>query len=536
MLKRSAPFGAIFVLAFALLPVSDVSVDVTLAAIAAVLMAGLIFMSLALSWSKLPRWPALVPPFGSLVVVALLRQAEHGATSGYAILALVPVLWLALYGNRRELIAIIVAAVATFAVPIIVFGDPDYPLSEWRRTALFAALASLVGVVTQNLVFRARTRAAEAEQTARREREREAYLRTVMDTASEGIVAIDVGGHSTYVNPAAADMYGHSLNELLGHGMHEMVHHSHPDGTPYRAEECPISVTVQTGQPCVVSDEVFWRKDGSPFPVEYRVSAIGDDGRISGAVVTFTDISERLAVERMKNEFISVVSHELRTPLTAIRGSLGLLEGGVVGELPEDAAKMISIAISNADRLVRLINDILDVERIESRKAPMEMRPCELRELLGATRELLETAAAEAGLKLDVHPIAAPLVADPDRIIQVLVNLIGNAIKFSPPGGTIEVEGEQHDGRVVVRIRDQGPGIPADKQAEIFDRFAQADSADARAKGGSGLGLAIARAIVEQHGGRIWVQSVEGEGSTFAFELPLPRAGEAASPAPLLAQ
>ena len=393
-------------------------------------------------------------------------------------------------------------------------------------------MAAFIGFVTQNLVFEARARAKEAETRARAEAEREAYMRAVMDSAAEGIVAVDRAGKATFANPAAARLCGYEVEELVGQRMHELIHHSHADGSEYPAEECPVFTTLRTGEQRTVSHEVFWRKDGTSFPVEYRTTAMVVQDVVVGVVNTFFDISERLAAQRTKDEFVSVVSHELRTPLTSIRGSLGLMEGGVMGELPAEAQHMISIAISNADRLVRLINDILDAERIESGKAPMEMRDTELAELMAGTAELLSAAADEAGVTLDVKPLESHILADPDRVTQTLVNLIGNAIKFSGEGTTVRVDGEieegyVHEGLARVFVRDEGPGIPEEQQAAIFDRFVQVDSAATRVKGGSGLGLSIAQRIVEQHGGRIWIDSSGDDGTTFAFELPLTRRVEA---------
>ena len=525
-LRRSAPFAVIMLLGLATLPVGETGSAAAVwasCAVAALLLGGVIL----LPWERFPSVLTLAPPFVSLLLVGLLRYAEGGAVSGYSVLLLVPVLWLALYGTRRELIAMIVGVALVLILPILIFGDPEYPTTEWRKAILVTAVAVFVGLVTQGLITEVRTRSREQERRSRRDREREAYLRTVMNSASEGILAVDGYGRITFANPAAAVMFGYSVEALMGARMHPLVHHSYPDGSHYPEDDCPIMTTINTGRESVVSDEVFWRKDGSAFPVEYRATPRRADGDIAGTVITFADITERLAVERLKNEFVSVVSHELRTPLTSIRGSLGLMEGGVMGELSDDAKRMLGIAISNADRLVRLINDILDVERIESGQAPMEMRSCDLGELMESTRELLQTSAGEAGVKLDVEPLQARLHADPDRIIQTLVNLVGNAIKFSPSGGTVTVRAQNVNGRVHVEVHDDGPGIPATARESIFDRFAQLDTADTRLKGGSGLGLAIARGIVEHHGGRIWVDSTEGEGSTFAFELPAAREREA---------
>jgi CheY-like chemotaxis protein len=245
--------------------------------------------------------------------------------------------------------------------------------------------------------------------------------------------------------------------------------------------------------------------------------------------MVFRDVSERRAVERMKDEFTSVVSHELRTPLTSIRGSLGLLAAGVLGPLSDKAQHMVDIAVANTDRLVRLINDILDIERMESGTAVTEKRTCDAADLAGQAVAVMQGLAEGAGVTLVATTVAAPLWADPDRILQTLTNLLGNAIKFSPPGGTIGLDVERRGDEVLICVRDEGRGIPPEKIETVFGRFQQVDASDARQKGGTGLGLAICRGIVEQHGGRIWAESVPGEGSTFRISLP----ALAETPAPL---
>jgi PAS domain S-box-containing protein len=528
LLGRTVPFALIMVLAFGTVPLGKTDSDDELVIVALALTAALLATVTFTPWRRLPRWAGVIPAFAGLGIIVILRHAEGGAVSGYGVLALIPPLWLALYGTRRELILMIVAVALAFIAPIFIFGPPEYPDHEWRRAIIVTAMAGFVGFVTQNLVFEIRARAKEAELRARAEAEREAYVRAVMDSAAEGIVAFDREGNATFANQAAARLCGYEVEELIGERFHDLVHHSHPDGRPYPAAECPVFDALRTGRQHTVSDEVFWRKDGTSFPVEYRATAMVVEDVIVGVVNTFFDISERLAAQRTKDEFVSVVSHELRTPLTSIRGSLGLMEGGVMGDLPDDAQKMVSIAISNADRLVRLINDILDADRIESGKAPMAVRDTELAELMAGTADLLSASAEEAGVTLDVHPLKAHMRADPDRITQTLVNLIGNAIKFSGEGTTVRVDGEieegyVHEGLARVFVRDEGPGIPEEQQAAVFDRYVQADSAATRAKGGSGLGLSIAQRIVEQHGGRIWIDSSGEAGTTFAFELPLAR-------------
>jgi signal transduction histidine kinase len=225
--------------------------------------------------------------------------------------------------------------------------------------------------------------------------------------------------------------------------------------------------------------------------------------------------------ERVKDEFLSVVGHELRTPLTSIRGSLGLLEGGVLGELPQDAANMVAVATVNTDRLVRMINDILDIERMAAGRLSLEPDAVDAAGLVSQSIQVVQATADAAGVTLrsDVPPLT--VFADSDRIVQALVNLLGNAVKFSTRGGVVTVTASSDDEGALFSVTDTGRGIPADRLEGIFERFRQVDASDAREKGGTGLGLPIARGIVDQHGGRMWVESREGRGSTFHFTLPV---------------
>ena len=342
----------------------------------------------------------------------------------------------------------------------------------------------------------------------------------ILESAAEGIYGLDTNGFTTFANPAAAALLGYTMEELVGKSQHQIIHHTRPDGTPYPWEECPTRQTLQDGQVRHIADEVYWRKDGTGLPVEYTSTPQREGDRIVGAVVTFRDVSERREIERMKDEFISVVSHELRTPLTSIRGSLGLLASGLSGALPERGQRLLNIAVQNTDRLIRLINDILDIERIESGEVRMEKQVCQVPDLLTQTGEVLQPVADKAGVHLSVAPMPAEIWADPDRIIQVITNLLSNAIKFSPEGGTVSLTAQRKDSWIVFAVRDQGRGIPADRVESIFGRFQQVDASDSREKGGTGLGLAISRSIVQQHGGKIWVESTPGEGSTFYFTIP----------------
>jgi signal transduction histidine kinase/DNA-binding response OmpR family regulator len=239
--------------------------------------------------------------------------------------------------------------------------------------------------------------------------------------------------------------------------------------------------------------------------------------RMRGLLV---DMTQHREMQRLKNQFTSVVSHELRTPLTSIRGSLGLMSGGALGEMPPQAQRMLSIAVTNTDRLIRLINDILDLERVESGDVAMEMKRLAAGEVVNEAVRDLEGMATEAGVRLEAVADGVLVSGDRDRLLQTLTNLIGNAIKFSEPGGLVRVLVERSGEDATFRVEDQGRGIPREKLDTIFEAFEQVDASDSREKGGTGLGLAISRMIVGRHGGRIWAESTLGSGSTFAFTIP----------------
>jgi signal transduction histidine kinase len=228
----------------------------------------------------------------------------------------------------------------------------------------------------------------------------------------------------------------------------------------------------------------------------------------------------RRELGRMKDEFISIVAHELRTPLTSIRGSLGLLASGRLDGTPQ-AQRLLQIAAQNSDRLVRLINDMLDLDRMHSGRLEMEPGRHAVEPLVQQALDAVQGSAAELQVRMEsrVDP-GLQVWGDADRVVQVLVNLLSNAAKFSPAGALVEVIAEDRGPNALFQVRDRGRGIPADRLDDIFERFRQVDSSDARDKGGTGLGLAICRTIVQQHGGRIWVASEWGKGSTFFFTLP----------------
>jgi signal transduction histidine kinase len=257
--------------------------------------------------------------------------------------------------------------------------------------------------------------------------------------------------------------------------------------------------------------------DGQTYWEEARIVPVTEDE----VLVVVRDMSERHKIDRLKDEFIAMVSHELRTPLTAIRGALGILDSGVLHNRPDKAQHMLNVSLTNTDRLIRMVNDILNLERLTSGKVKLVKEDCSVSQLMTQAVEGVEALALDSDIHIRLCSLPATLWADPDAIVQTLVNLLSNAIKFSPAGSEIWLRAEPLSPTTIqFSVADQGRGIPADQCEMIFDRFQQVDVSDSRQRGGTGLGLAICKNIIAQHGGEIWAESVLGKGSTFYFTLP----------------
>jgi signal transduction histidine kinase len=284
------------------------------------------------------------------------------------------------------------------------------------------------------------------------------------------------------------------------------------------------------GETVVVAEDRITQPDRADIWARWELHPWGGakGSPSNGIIISVENITKRKDMERMKDEFVSTVSHELRTPLTSIRGSLGLVAGGVAGPLPQKAQELVDIAYKNSDRLILLINDILDMNKLEADQLELNMAPHDMGMLLREMVEANQGYADKYGVQLGLGPAAeaASVLVDQHRFQQVLSNLVSNAIKFSPRGATVEA-GYVIDGtRVRLYVRDHGPGIPRQFQSRIFEKFAQADSSDARAQGGTGLGLSIAKGLCERMGGWMSFETEEGRGTTFFIELPIYHAAE----------
>ena len=385
--------------------------------------------------------------------------------------------------------------------------------------------------------------------------EAERRWRSLLENVRLVVVGLDNDGKIDYVNSYFLELVGYTKAEILGKDWFKTF-----VALPLVQEGQKKYREVLEQEFYTHNQNVLLTKSGEERVIAWNNTRLKDShGNIIGTLSIGEDITERQVIERMKDEFISVVSHELRTPLTAIHGALNLLSSGLVNTQSDRGRRVIEIAAESAERLVRLVNDILELERLESGKISLLKQICNVADLMMKATDLIQVMANRAGITLVVSPQTIHLNADPDRIIQILTNLLGNAIKFSPNNSTIWLTVERQEAgesgnnatvfqgkallssedtentgfsldqtdqsltptpTVLFKVKDQGRGIPEDKIESIFERFHQVDASDSRKKGGTGLGLAICRSIIQQHGGRIWVESTLGEGSCFYFTLP----------------
>jgi len=355
--------------------------------------------------------------------------------------------------------------------------------------------------------------------TERRQAEERLRLAaSVFENTTEGILITDRDGVIQSTNPAFTAITGFTAAEVIGENP-RILQSGAQSADFYEAMWRSI---IETGH---WQGEVNnRRKNGEIYPQWLNINAIKDArGQVTNYVGVTFDISELKASERLKDEFIANVSHELRTPLTSIHGSLGLLGGGVSGELSEASAKLVRIAQENSQRLIRLIDDILSIAKIESEKMQFHLQPVAINDLIALAIEANQDFAKQYGVRLQAQPgiREARVLADMDRLMQVLTNLLSNAVKHSLKGGVVLVDVQRQDGYWRVSVVDNGSGIPESFRDRIFSKFAQADGSDRRKGGGTGLGLSICKAIIDRLGGRIGFESESHVRTSFHFDLPV---------------
>jgi PAS domain S-box-containing protein len=394
----------------------------------------------------------------------------------------------------------------------------------WERQRFFqeditkvdaAIVGSMILVLLVVLLAMTRRYLRERKQAEQAIQASETRVRLVIDSMPVALLIASTDGKIESANPRTEQMFGYAPADLLAKNLVELFPSSLFDS---------FAELVEKHKTKAVGGTAEWqarRADGALFPVELQLNDFtSQDGQ--RILVIMEDVSEHHEIEKLKRQFVAMVSHELRTPLTSIRGSLGLAAAGKLGQLPDKALRAVTIAERNTVRLAALINDILDLEKLEAGKMDLHTETVQLGQIIERSLESVRAFADqhEIHLGLESEPKAVCLLADGDRLVQVLVNLLSNAVKFSRKGGSVTISVEESPGWVMVAVTDTGRGIPEAYKERIFERFQQVEQADAKKRGGSGLGLAICKAIVEQHGGQIGVESEEGKGSRFWFRLP----------------
>ncbi|MGF1514658.1 MAG: PAS domain S-box protein [Elainellaceae cyanobacterium] len=393
---------------------------------------------------------------------------------------------------------------------------------EFPAEATIAKLETQSGLIF-TVILKDVTDRRQFEVALQRSEER---LRLTTNAIPALICYVNAEQRYSFNNQTYQDWFNVDPQELRGRHIREIL------GEAYYAAIKPRVEAALSGKQAKFESELTTPNGRTRCLLTIYIPEVDTQGSVKGFFALVNDISDRKATERMKDELVSVVGHELRTPLTSIHGALELLASDGLGPLTPQAQKFTAIALRNTQRLIRLINDVLDLERLKSGQQEMSMRSCNLAEVMLQAAEAMQPLADDQNLKLQVETFPITLWLDPDAIIQVLTNLLSNAIKFSPAGASIEVGAVKCKDGVTIHVKDYGRGIPKEKVSAIFERFQQVDASDSRQLGGTGLGLAICKSIVQRHGGKIWVESTLDKGSTFFFTLSNSREPQASSSNP----
>jgi PAS domain S-box-containing protein len=538
-----------------------------------ILLAGILFFVLVsaaflLPWERLPDWAWLVIPVGYMAVIAIIRDAQGGSSSGLVVVYLLPIVWLALYGRRLHLVVGLFFMYLALLIPVIVVGAPKYPDTEWRQVIVMSAVTSLVSVTVSAMVSRDRSfvsNLAQQSSLARRSaieadnaRDRlETLLRAATGSA---IMGVDPAGTITFFSVGAEQILGYSASEVVG--IRSIADFIDPAQIDERRQTIDsMRTATEPADPELVA-EVPWtatRKDGQRRRCVVRVRAIptpepteaapGEGAELrAGYVVVAIDVTEReeLASERerlyaiqkevtqslieqnnrlreltqMKDDVVATVSHELRTPITSIRGFVELLMDGV-HSFSADQVRMLRTIDRNSEQLQRVAEDLL-ADPGGGHGLRVAFTEINLRQLAEDAVDACQTSATTAGVTVRLHVGAdVPVFGDSTRLHQLLGNLLSNAIKFSPRGGRVQVEVDHIDTFARIQVMDDGPGIPVNDREQLFERFYRLAAATEAGVPGTGLGLAIAKSVAEAHDGFVDVVDTEGWSTTFRVLIPL---------------
>ena len=448
------------------------------------------------------------------------------------------------------------------------FGLPVQLLRALCALAMAVAIGRLLSVFQLETIQRIASAQQAAEAALRDLREQSSNNERILNAVGDGVVGLDPEGRVTYLNPTAEQAFGYPAASMLGHSLHELTHHTRPDGSPYPAADCPIELALLGKHAHQVGDDLFWRRDGSSFPVNYRTTPQVEQGQVVGGVLTFQDITERQRIEaelrehrehleelvrsrtqeaeaarqeaeaanRAKSEFVANMSHEIRTPMNAILGMTHLLQRNISEPQHRERLDKISDA---ANHLLGIINDILDMSKIEAGKLHLEATDFEIERIVDNVVNLIRDKAEARNIELvvDLHSMPSMLRGDGLRIGQILLNFAGNAVKFTERGcislHAHRLADTEHGILARFEVRDTGIGLTPEQQQRLFSAFEQADASTTRKYGGTGLGLAISRRLVQMMGGRIGADSRIGQGSTFWFEVPLAASQTSKPPRPV---
>ena len=441
-------------------------------------------------------------------------------------LLFLPLIWMSVRRGLRGATAAILALDSGIIVALRIYPRDPADLTVLQVLMLILALA---GLVLGTLI-------SERDASEQRLSQEEGRMRLLLDSTGEAIYGVDLNGECTFCNLAMLRLLRYaSQNGVLGRNIHDVIHHTRRDGSPYPRSECVLQQEFQAGKKFHETDELLWRADGTSFDAEVWCHPLLQRGRMLGAVVTFVDITERKkaqealrqakedaeAANRAKSEFLANMSHEIRTPMNGI---LGMTTLALETNLDSEQRDYLSMVKSSGESLLTLLNDILDLSKIEAGKLELEIAELSIEDCIEEALQPLALSAQAKGIELlwnAEEGIPAAMRGDSTRLRQVLMNLAGNALKFTNHGQVaiyVRIAGTTQDGLMLeFTVSDTGIGIPEEKQRKIFEAFAQADMSTTRRYGGTGLGLSICQRLVHLMGGRIWVESEEGLGSKFHF-------------------